>query len=53
MFVMVDCVREMTEKKSCKYGEYGSSEHLLFFIYDGLVILMYKGLLEKRCKVAV
>ena len=29
MFVMVDYVREMTVKKSCKYGEYGSFEHLL------------------------
>ena len=30
MFVMVDCIREMTVKKSCKYGECGLSEHLLF-----------------------
>ena len=30
MFVMVDCVREMTVKKSCMYGEYGSFGHLLF-----------------------
>ena len=24
MFTVVDYVRELTEKKSCKYGEYGS-----------------------------
>ena len=30
MFRMVDYVREMTVKKSCKYGEYGSFEHLIF-----------------------
>ena len=30
MFVMVDYVKEMTVKKSYKYGEYGSFEHLLF-----------------------
>ena len=29
-FAMVDYVREMTSKKSCKCGKYGSSEHLLF-----------------------
>ena len=31
MFVMVDYVREITVKKSCKNGEYGSFEHLLLF----------------------
>ena len=30
MFVMVDYEKEMTVKKSCKYGKYGSFEHLLF-----------------------
>ena len=30
MFMIVDFVKEMTVKKSCKYGEYGSFEHLLF-----------------------
>ena len=30
MLVMVDDVREMTVEKSCKYGEYGLFEHLLF-----------------------
>ena len=30
MFVMIDYVRKMTAKKSCKYGEYGPFEHLLF-----------------------
>ena len=33
MFVMVASVREMTLKKSCNYGEYGSFLHfLLFFV---------------------
>ena len=31
MFVMVDYAKEMTVK-SCKYGEYGSFEHLLFLL---------------------
>ena len=30
MFMMVDYVREMTVKKSCKYSKFGSIEHLLF-----------------------
>ena len=34
MFVTVDDVREMTAKKSCKYGKYVSFEHLLF-LYRG------------------
>ena len=29
MFVMVDYVKEITEKKSCKYDGSGSFEHLL------------------------
>ena len=32
MFAMVDCVTKITTKKSCKYGDYGSFEHLLFFL---------------------
>ena len=30
--MMVDYVREMTVKKSCKYGEYGSFEHLVLLL---------------------
>ena len=30
MFVMVDCVSEIAVKRSCKYGKYGSFEHLRF-----------------------
>ena len=30
MFVVVGYARKMTVKKSRKYGEYGSFEHLLF-----------------------
>ena len=37
MFVMVDYVREMTVKKSFKYAEYGSFEHLLFLFYLNIV----------------
>ena len=29
---MVDNVRQMTAKRSCKCGEYGSFEHLLFLL---------------------
>ena len=32
-FMMVDYVREITAKESCKYGEYGLFEHLLFFCF--------------------
>ena len=37
--VMVDCVRKMTVKKSCKYGEYGSFEHLLFMFLFWIVFV--------------
>ena len=30
MFMRFDCVVEMTVKNSCRYGKYGSFEHLLF-----------------------
>ena len=40
----VDFVREMTVKKCCKYGEYGSHEHLLFLLRLFLLDLM--GLLK-------
>ena len=33
--MMVDYVREMTVKKSCKYGQYGSFVHLLFLFFSG------------------
>ena len=33
-FAMVDCVREMTASKSCKYGKYGLFEpFFLFFTF--------------------
>ena len=34
MFVMVECIGEVTVKKSCKYGKYRSFEHLLCFLYE-------------------
>ena len=33
LFMMVDHVRKMTVKKSCKYGEYGLFEYFLFFFW--------------------
>ena len=33
--MIVHYVREMTSKKSCKYGGYGSFENLLFLCYFG------------------
>ena len=33
MFMMVDNVRVMTVKKSCKHGENGLFEHLLFLLH--------------------
>ena len=43
MFMMVEYVREMTAKKSSRYGEYGSFEQLLFFffflVWFGIIIL--------------
>ena len=35
---MVDYVREMTVKKSCEYGNYGSFEHLLFLFQFWLAL---------------
>ena len=43
MLVMVDYIREMTVKKSCKCGEYGSYEHVLFllsFLFLSLLCLI-------------
>ena len=37
IFIMVDYVSEMTVKKSFKYGQYGSLEHLLFLFFQWTV----------------
>ena len=43
MLLMVDNLKEITVKKSCKYGEYGSFEHLLFFFTNCLnIVKIYK-----------
>ena len=42
MFMMVDYVREMTVKKSCKYGKYGMFEHLLFSFINMSDIAIYE-----------
>ena len=44
MFLMVDYVKKMTVKKFCKYGEYGSFEHLLFLLCVSLCLLIYNSL---------
>ena len=41
---MVDCVREMTSKKICRYDEYGSCEHLILLLLF-VVCLQYVCLL--------
>ena len=41
MFMMVDYVRKMTAKKSCKYGEYGLFERVLF-LFILFLICMFK-----------
>ena len=41
MLAMVDYVREMTVKKSCKYGEYESFEHLLLLLFLLLLFLLF------------
>ena len=35
---MVDYVREMTAKKSCKHGEYGLFEHFFFLLNHALSV---------------
>ena len=37
-FAVVSIVREMATKKYCKYGEYGSFEHLLFLCYVNCIL---------------
>ena len=47
MFMIVDYVREMTVKKSCKYGEYGLFGYLLlcfggiFFFLVFVVVVVF------------
>ena len=38
--MMIDCVRQMTVKKFCKYGEDGSFVHLLFLPSLLLLLLL-------------
>ena len=40
VFVVVDYVREMILKKSCKFGDCGSFEHLLFLFVSFHCILV-------------
>ena len=47
MVVIIAYVREMTVKKSCKYGEYGSFEHLLF-LFSILCLIWRLSLWENR-----
>ena len=43
MFVMVDYVREVTVKKTCKYGEYRLLEHLLLLLFVRLLLSEKQG----------
>ena len=45
MFVMVDCVREMTSKKSCKYSWYGLLEFLLI-LFEKYCIDLLESLVQ-------
>ena len=40
MFLVVDYVRKMTVKKSCKCGEYGSFYHLLLVFFITIIIII-------------
>ena len=40
MFLMVEYVKKMTVKKSCKYGENGLFEHLLFLFLFVVVVVV-------------
>ena len=51
MFMIVDYVREMTVKKSCKYKEYGSLGHLLFLLFLLLLFFFYLLVHEFSIKV--
>ena len=33
--MLIDYVKKVAAEKSCKYGEYGSFEHLLFLLLPG------------------
>ena len=46
MFVMVDYRREMTVKKSCKYGKYGSFGRLLFSLISYWLVWLVDWLLS-------
>ena len=48
MLLMVDCEREMTVKRFCKYGEYGSFVHLLI-LFTTFRIVMSATFDQKFC----
>ena len=58
MFMMVDFVREMSEKKSCGYGEYGLFEHLLFLfckeriLFSEALAQTVETNAEQKCRLA-
>ena len=51
--IIVMVVREMTVKKSCKYGEYGSFEHMVFLLSCGYDLIGEGGersrIFRSRC----
>ena len=53
VFVVVGYVRKMTVKKSCKYGEYGSLEHLLFELMFILLSIVMSTMYIYQCRCSV
>ena len=45
---MFDYERELSAKESCKYGEYGLFEHLLFLSYVVVVVVVVLFLVDVR-----
>ena len=51
MLMMVDYVQGMTVKKSCKYGRYGSFDHVVFLVFFFLcLVLCLTAKIVQGCK---
>ena len=44
--MMVDNASEVTSKKTCRYAEYGSFEHLLFVLFSFVFIFFAQMLIR-------
>ena len=42
-FVMVDCVRKITVKMACNYGDHGSFEHCFYWGWGVFVVVVVGG----------